>query len=147
MNPYFLLLEIKYILPSLVFKIIASLSSGFLAITFSQSALDKITDFKGNKTYFESQFGKTFLHGMVGMLLRMLIFLEANTALACIAGNFLALFKHNVLLMGYGLISGAITLMCLLLGQRIAKDYAGAASLTGYFIISILGLIGVAACL
>jgi len=34
----------------------------------------------------------------------------------------------------------AITLIFLLVGQRLAKDYAGAMSLAVYFIISIVGV-------
>lgn len=127
-----------------VYKIIAALCAGFMAITFSQSAFDKITDFKGNKEYLTTQFAKTPFRNMIGALLPVLIFLEVNSALACIAGIPYGIFKHDMLMLAYGLFSSAVTLLCLLFGQRIAKDYAGAASLTGYFIIAILGLITVA---
>ena len=39
-----------------------------------------------------------------------------------------------------GSVLGAITLIFLLIGQRLAKDYQGAVSLAVYFIISIFGV-------
>ena len=39
-----------------------------------------------------------------------------------------------------GIELSAITLIFLLVGQRLAKDYAGAMSLAVYFIISIIGV-------
>jgi hypothetical protein len=39
-----------------------------------------------------------------------------------------------------GMELSAITLIFLLVGQRLAKDYAGAMSLAVYFIISIIGV-------
>ena len=39
-----------------------------------------------------------------------------------------------------GVVLSAIALIFLLIGQRLAKDYAGAMSLAVYFIITILGV-------
>jgi hypothetical protein len=39
-----------------------------------------------------------------------------------------------------GIELSALTLIFLLIGQRLAKDYAGAMSLTVYFIVTILGI-------
>jgi hypothetical protein len=64
--------------------------------------------------------------------------------LACAAG---ALFCWTVTgrVIGLaGLLLVVISLLCLLLGQRLAKDYAGAASLTGYFLVAMLGIVGAA---
>lgn len=144
MNEPVLLLEIQHgTIAIIVSKVIAALCAGFLGITFSQSAYDKISDFKGNKEYLGTQFAKTPFRSMIGALLPVLIFLELNSALACFAGILIGVFKHNIMLLAYGLFSSAVALLCLLFGQRIAKDYAGAASITGYFIIAIAGLIAV----
>ena len=44
----------------------------------------------------------------------------------------------EIALLGVSL--SAITLIFLLIGQRLAKDYAGAMSLAVYFIITLLGV-------
>ena len=40
----------------------------------------------------------------------------------------------------YGIELAALTLIFLLIGRRLAKDYAGAMTLAVYFIISVLGV-------
>ena len=40
----------------------------------------------------------------------------------------------------YGVELSALTLIFLLIGQRLAKDYAGAMSLAVYFIVAIFGI-------
>lgn len=130
-----------------IFKIVVVLCSAFMAVTFSQSALDKIMDYRGNKAYFDTQFEKSILKNFVGVLLPVLTLLEAATGLLCVFGNVWRLFTHDSSYIFFGLVVAAVTLLSLLLGQRIAKDYAGAASLAGYFIIAVIGLLAEAASL
>ena len=40
----------------------------------------------------------------------------------------------------YATIFAAVLLLAMLLGQRIAKDYAGAMNITVYFILSVFGV-------
>ena len=40
----------------------------------------------------------------------------------------------------WGLLLSAVSLLMLFFGQRVAKDYAGAATLVTYFILTALGL-------
>jgi len=40
----------------------------------------------------------------------------------------------------YACVLSAITLLMLLFGQRVAKDYAGAFTIVGYFVVVILGV-------
>lgn len=133
--------------PILVYKIIASACTSFLAITFLQSSFDKISDYKGNLEYFRVQFAKSPLKNMVGFLLPVLTVLEAATGLTCVAGNVTRLFFHSSTMMGISLVVGSVTLLSLLIGQRLAKDYVGAAAITGYFIVAMFGLLGFAASL
>jgi putative oxidoreductase len=44
----------------------------------------------------------------------------------------------------YGLAISALSLIFLLIGQRLAKDYAGAMTLAVYFTINILGFLALA---
>jgi putative oxidoreductase len=127
-------------MPALVVKLIAGLCAAFLGITFLQSAFDKISNYPANKAYFQSQFATSPLRNSVHLLLPVLTVLELLSGLGCIGGIVLSVLYTGSWLIGYGLFAAACTLLCLLSGQRIAKDYAGAASLTGYFLIAVFGL-------
>lgn len=129
-----------------VMAIIAFLCSGFLAVTFLQSAINKITDYKGNREYFISQFAHSPLRNAVGLLLPLLTFSELLSGLLCLLGMIMVFVNGQTFWMVLGCSFSAVTILCLLIGQRLAKDYAGAASLTGYFLIAIAGLFGTAFC-
>lgn len=127
-------------MPALVFKVITGLCAAFLGITFFQSAYDKIRNYSASKAYFSEQFAKSPLKNSVNLLLPAVTVLELLSALCCFGGIILRILHINRTLIGHGLLLSSITLLCLLFGQRVAKDYAGAASITGYFLIAILGL-------
>ena len=55
-------------------------------------------------------------------------------------GIYFSFAEKTTLWIFYGLVYLAITMIFLLLGQRIAKDYVGAADLVPYFILIILGI-------
>ncbi len=124
--------------------LIASLCGLFIAITFLQSGLNKLTDYSGNKSYFNSVFEKTFLRSTTAILLPTILILELISGLGCILGIVWMWMGHSSDILGLSLALAGFTLICLLFGQRVAKDYAGASSLTGYFMITILGLFGYA---
>ena len=115
----------------------------FLSILFTQSGLDKILDFNGNLQFLTAHFKKTIFKNSVFFLLLSIIFLEILTACVFIVG--LVQFVFSITLTSYffklGVILSAITICCLFLGQRIAKDYVGAANLTIYFILTLLGFL------
>lgn len=121
--------------------LVVALAAGFLAITFLQSGLDKVFDFKGNLEFMKEQFSKTFLRNLISVFLPVLTIFEVATGF-CLAFGIIYWFAREddrFLLLGF-LLSG-ITLLMLLFGQRISKQYAGAVSLTGYFIITLIGLL------
>lgn len=124
--------------------LITALCGLFLAVTFLQSGFNKLRDYSGNKSYFTSLFEKTFLRRVAGILLPVIMVLEIVCGMGMLSGIVLMYGYLNPNILGYALALSALTLILLLTGQRIAKDYAGAASLTGYFIIAILGLFGYA---
>lgn len=112
----------------------------FFSILFLQSGLDKIFDFKGNKAYIESVFEKTFLKGASSLLFVSILLMETAAGLLSLAGSIYYFFTDEKCMLLLGLQVSAVSLVCLFLGQRIAKDYAGAASLVPYFILSVLGI-------
>lgn len=130
----------------LVMAVIAFLCCGFLAVTFLQSAINKIVDYKGNREYFKAQFSQSPLRHLSGFLLPIITLLELLSGIFCLTGMIMVLINGETSWMILGCATAAFTIICLLFGQRVAKDYAGAASLTGYFIVAILGLVGTAFC-
>lgn len=110
----------------------------FFSIVFGQSGLDKAFNFKGELAFLTSHFEKTILRKVVPLLLVVIMLLEIATAvISLIAITEIYLVHH----FGYAKIAGllaASSLLCLLLGQRIAKDYAGAMTIVIYLIPALL---------
>jgi len=112
----------------------------FTVITFLQSGLDKIFDWKGNNGWLTSHFQGTFMGGMVSLLLGVILVLEVITGVLALAGIITLWLKNDPSLALWSLVLAAITLLMLLFGQRVAKDYAGAFTIVGYFIVVIFGV-------
>ncbi|MEZ4809830.1 MAG: DoxX family protein [Allomuricauda sp.] len=106
----------------------------FLAITFLQSGLDKMMDWKGNLTWLNEHFSKTFMKAFVPVLLGITLLLEMVSGILCAVGAFQFVFDGVSTIGFYGAVLSAITLLLLLFGQRVAKDYAGAQTLVVYLI-------------
>jgi putative oxidoreductase len=119
-------------------KIIISL---FVGVLFTQSGMDKVFDYQGNLGYIKSVFEKTFLSAFSTLLLLVITLLEVAAGILSISGAWFIFFSANNTIALIGLSFSAIALLSLFTGQRIAKDYAGAASLVSYFILSILGIL------
>jgi putative oxidoreductase len=112
----------------------------FFSILFLQSGLDKVFNFRGNKEYVESVFEKTFLKRISFLLFLSITLMETAAGLLSISGSVYYFFTDEKCMLLFGLQLCAISLVCLFLGQRIAKDYAGAASLVAYFLLAIFGI-------
>lgn len=110
----------------------------FLAITFLQSGIDKIMDWKGNLSWLTGHFSKTFFKGMVPLLLGIILLAEMVSGILSVVGafQFIAEGESNMALCAA--ILSAVTLLLLLFGQRVAKDYEGAKTIVIYFIPTIL---------
>jgi diacylglycerol kinase len=112
----------------------------FLAILFLQSAIDKILDRRGNLEWLTSHFAKSPLAGFVPLLLLMLTLLELTAGLLSGVGAGQLLLSKNSLLAFLGACLAVIALLCLFLGQRMAKDYPGAASLVPYLLAAMVAV-------
>ncbi len=112
----------------------------FILITFLQSGIDKLIDWQGNLVWLTGHFSKTFLAGKVPFMLGTILVIEVITGLLALAGIIQIIFAGVITLALYACILAAITLCMLLFGQRVAKDYAGAFTITGYFIVVIMGV-------
>jgi len=112
----------------------------FILITFLQSGIDKLVDWKGNTGWLKEHFSGTMLSGIVPLMVGIILIIEVITGVLAIAGLFQLIVNNEPAFALYTCILACVTLLMLLFGQRIAKDYAGAFTLTGYFIVSIFGV-------
>ncbi|RIV34972.1 DoxX family protein [Flagellimonas lutimaris] len=109
----------------------------FLTITFLQSGIDKILDWKGNLEWLTGHFSKSIFKGTVPVLLSIILVLEMLSGILSGVGVFQFAIDGESLYGFYGATLSAITLLMLLLGQRVAKDYAGAQTIVVYLIPTI----------
>lgn len=112
----------------------------FLAITFLQSGYDKIKDWKGNVEWLNGHFSNTVLAKQVPLALGTILLLEIVSGVLCVSGIIQNIMQDGVIrgLGFYGAILSCITLLFLLFGQRLAKDYDGARTIVIYFIPAVL---------
>lgn len=105
-----------------------------ISIAFLQSGIDKVVDWKGNKSFFSQHFEKTPFAKFVSLSLAWICLLElCSGVLASIGAYYLFAFQETSCALIAGILS-AITFLFLFLGQRIAKDYAGAQTLVVYML-------------
>jgi hypothetical protein len=116
----------------------ALLSALLVAILFIQSGLDKVFDWRGNLEWLTGHFSKTFLGGMVPMMLGTITLMELATGILSGIGIIYFLMTGSTVLIFYAAGLGAASIVALFFGQRVAKDYAGAAVLVPYFILLII---------
>ncbi|SRR5882724_5633580 len=116
------------------------LASAFLAILFLQSGIDKIVDRGGNFEWLKGHFAKSPLAGIVPALLICITILEvAAGALSAVGCVFIILSRDSAVAF-YGAAISAVAVLALFFGQRIAKDYAGAAVLVPYFLLMLVAM-------
>ena len=112
----------------------------FLFTAFFQSGIDKILDKKGNLEFLKMHFSNSPLIQIIPFMLLILTFLEIIGSLMLGYGVYYAFVYRSTLWIFYGFVLLAITIIILFAGQRIAKDYLGAADLVPYFILIMLGI-------
>ena len=110
----------------------------FLIITFLQSGFDKISDWNGNVSWLKEHFSKTPFRNIVPLMVGIILVAEVFAGILCLIGIYQLLSTGDTLFALYGAILSCITLLLLLFGQRVAKDYEGAKTIAVYFIPAIL---------
>jgi hypothetical protein len=116
------------------------LASAFLAILFLQSGIDKIVDRRGNLDWLKGHFAKSPLAGWVPAMVTVITILELVAGLLSAVGCVMVLFRHDSTLGFYGAVASALAIVALFFGQRMAKDYAGAATLVPYFLLTLAAI-------
>jgi len=109
----------------------------FLVITFLQSGLDKMIDWKGNLEWLKGHFAKTPFKNIVPLMLFVVLVLEILAGLFSAIGFFQLLVNGESTFAFFGSILACISLLMLLFGQRMAKDYEGAKTIVIYLIPAI----------
>src|SRR5262249_16361881 len=114
--------------------------SAFLAILFLQSGIDKIVDRRGNFEWLKGHFAKSPLAGIVPALLICITILEVAAGALSAVGCVLVILLKDSTIAFYGAVISAVAVIALFLGQRMAKDYAGAAVLVPYFVLTLVAI-------
>jgi hypothetical protein len=117
----------------------------FFAIVFLQSSLNKVFDSEGNLGFLREHFKDApILAGNASTLFWGLTVLELLAGVFCGLGLVTFSFVSGGFFARWGMRFSVLALLALLFGQRLAKDYAGAAVVAAYFAVAVLGLLAFA---
>ncbi len=122
------------------FDILRSAFAAVVAILFLQSSLDKLFNWKSEKEFLTGHFAKSILRNSVPIMLPLITMVELLAGLCCASGFVQVLVLKGQLLGLVGMCLGSAAVVMLFFGQRVAKDYAGAAALIPYFLLTTAGL-------
>lgn len=111
-----------------------------LAILFLQSGIDKIVDRKGNVEWLTGHFSKSPLAKLVLPMLTTITVIEVSAGTLSALGALQLIVTSSRMLATLGALLAVTALLMLFFGQRLAKDYAGAAALVPYFVVAAGGL-------
>ena len=126
--------------PEAAYYILQILISAFLAVLFLQSGIDKVVDRRGNRAYLEQHFAKSPLASTVGPMFAVITILEVSAGALTGVGCVLLLLTRDSTVAYLGAVLAAVNIIALFFGQRVAKDYAGAAVLVPYFLLAMTGI-------
>jgi hypothetical protein len=121
--------------------LVQTLCALFLSMTFLMAGLDKVIDWKGNLAFFTEHFAKTPLRGVMAPSLAALALLELVSGAVAAAGLVVLVLSGGTRVALWGAALSALSCLALIFGQRLAKDYQGAANLVPYFLVSLVALL------
>ena len=113
-------------------------ASAFLAILFLQSGIDKVVDRRGNLEWLKGHFAKSPLARVVPILVTIITVLELTAGVLSGIGSVAVILWRDSTVAFYGAVISAIAILALFFGQRMAKEYAGAAVLVPYFLLTLV---------
>ena len=113
------------------------LTSAFLAVLFLQSGVDKVVDRRGNLEWLQAHFAKSPLAGIVAAMVTAITILEIAAGALSAIGCVVIILSRDSTVAFYGATIAAIAIVALFFGQRMAKDYVGAAVLVPYFLLAL----------
>jgi diacylglycerol kinase len=126
--------------PAGALYVMQMLSSAFLAVLFLQSGIDKVIDRRGNLEWLTGHFAKSPLAKMVPMMVMVMTVFELGAGALSGVGCVLIFIGRGSTLAFCGATLSAVSILALFFGQRLAKDYAGAAVLVPYFLLTLAAI-------
>jgi len=114
-----------------------TLAAAFLGVLFLQSGLDKVFDREGNLGWLNGHFAKSPLDGLVPVMLSVITAIELAAGALSLLGAAVRFFGGGTTIALLGAVLSALALLLLFFGQRMAKDYVGAAVLVNYFVLAL----------
>lgn len=117
-----------------------TLTAAFLAVLFLQSGLDKVFDRDGNLGWLKGHFAKSPLADFVPFLLNTITVIELAAGGFSALGAVWIFFGGGDAIARLGAVISGLAVLMLFFGQRLAKDYAGAAVLVPYFLLCLAAL-------
>ena len=127
--------------PGWTIYLLQLLVAACLAVLFLQSGLDKVFDRAGNRAYLDEHFARSPLARTVGPMFLTITILEVAAGLLSGLGVLQLLFFRSAVLGFFGALIAAANIVALFFGQRVSKDYAGAAALVPYFLLALLAIV------
>ena len=115
-------------------------TAAFLAILFLQSGIDKVVDRRGNLEWLTGHFAKSALAGVVPAMLTVITILELAAGVLIGIGCLALIVLRDSTVAFHGAVISAVAIIALFFGQRMAKDYGGAAVLVPYFLIILVAI-------
>jgi uncharacterized membrane protein YphA (DoxX/SURF4 family) len=126
--------------PEWALYILQLLVSAFLAVLFLQSGLDKIMDRRGNRAYLDEHFARSPLARTVGPMFLTVTILEVLAGALSGIGFLLLLVTRETMVAYLGAVVAGVNTVALFFGQRLSKDYPGAAALVPYFLLALTAI-------
>ena len=114
-----------------------TLAAAFLGVLFLQTGLDQVFDRDGNLQWLTGHFANSPLDGLVPMMLTVITAVEVTAGALSMLGAVILFFGGGTTIALLGAIVAALALLMLFVGQRLAKDYVGAAVLVNYFLLAL----------
>ena len=127
----------------LLLDLISSLIGIFISIALLQSGIDKVLDRKGNLSWLSDHFSDSILNKNVPLLLLIITIIELLSGFLLFLGALYNIIFSNSDLLILGFLTSSINFIFLFFGQRVAKDYDGAAVIVNYFILNMIGLLSI----
>ena len=115
-------------------------TSSFVAILFLQSGVDKVVDRSGNLEWLKGHFAKSPLAGIVPAMVTAITILELAAGVLSGIGCLTLIVLRDSTVAFYGAVISAVAVIALFFGQRMTKDYAGAAVLVPYFLLTLIAI-------
>jgi uncharacterized membrane protein YphA (DoxX/SURF4 family) len=113
----------------------------FIGITFLFSGFEKMLSWKSSLEFYNQHFEATFIKKYLKQLLVFILIGEILCGILAIIAILQILVTGKTTFGFFTCFIAALLLLSMLIGQRIAKDYAGAMNITVYFIVTILGVL------